>query len=221
MKAKMEKTTNKELRDRVEKQLEWEPEVTSTDIGVAADDGIVTLSGFVSTYSEKLAAEKAAQKTFGVRALANDLVVRPIFKITDAEIAGTAIKAIEMRSNIPKEAIKVTVKEGYIYLSGTVDWKYQKDAAENAVAHLFGSKGVFNSIEVKARVSDIVVKDKIEEAFRRNAEIDARRLMITAHDTTVELWGNVRSWTEKREAERAAWAAPGVTAVNSHLHIVP
>lgn len=221
MKAKMEKLTNKELRDRVERQLEWEPEVTSTDIGVAAEDGIVTLSGFVNSYSEKLAAEKAAQKTFGVKALANDLVVRPIFKITDAEIAGTAIKAIETRSNLPKEEIKVTVKEAYIYLSGTVDWKYQKEAAENAVAHIYGCKGVFNSIEVKARVSGVVVKDKIEEAFRRNAEVDARRLTVTAHDTTVDLWGNVRTWTERREAERAAWAAPGVTAVNSHLHIVP
>lgn len=221
MKAKMEKTTNKDLRDRVERQLEWEPEVTSTDIGVAAEDGIVTLSGVVGSYSEKLAAEKAAQKTFGVKAVANDITVRPYLKVTDAEIASTAIRALELRSNLPKDRIKVAVKESYIYLSGSVDWKFQKESAENAVAHLHGAKGVVNNIEVKAAVSNLVVKDKIEEALRRSAEVEARRLMVTSHDTTVDLWGNVRTWTEKREAERAAWAAPGVTTVNSHLHIVP
>lgn len=221
MKAKQEKTANKELRDRVERQLEWEPEVTSTDIGVAADDGIVTLSGSVDSYSEKMAAEKAAKSTFGVKGVANDIIVTPLFKVTDSEIAAIAVAALESRSNVPSKEIKVTVKGEFIYLDGNVEWKFQKDAAENAVSHIYGAKGVINNIEVNPKVSSSDVKAKIEEAFRRNAEVDARRLMVTAHDGTVELWGNVRNWTEKREAERASWAAPGVVKVDSHLSIVP
>lgn len=221
MKAKQEKTVNKELRDRVERQLEWEPEVTSTDIGVAADDGIVTLSGNVGSYSEKLAAEKAAKHTFGVKGVANDITVTPLFESLDSEIASTAVAALASRSNVPSKEIKVTVKNKFIYLDGKVDWKFQKDAAEKAVDHIFGAKGVRNNIEIEPKVSSSDVKDKIEEAFRRSAELEARRLMVTAHDGTVELWGNVRNWAEKRAAEHASWSAPGVTMVDSHLHIVP
>ena len=221
MKVKQETTANKELRDRVERQLEWEPEVTSTDIGVGAEDGIITLTGSVGSYSEKIAAEKAAKRTFGVKGVANDISVTPLFKVTDSDIAATAVSALESRSNIPSENIKVTVKGEYIYLDGKVELKFQKEAAENAVNHVRGAKGVINNIEVKPEVSSSDVQDKIVEAFRRSAALDARRLMVTAYDGTVELWGNVRNWTEKREAERASWAAPGVTKVNSHLHIVP
>lgn len=221
MKAKQEKTANKELRDRVERQLEWEPAVTSTDIGVSADDGIVTLTGSVESYSEKLAAEKAAKHTFGVKGIANDIAVKPLFKVTDSDIAATAVAALEARSNVPSKDIKVTVKGEFIYVDGKVDWKFQKEAAENAVNHICGAKGVINRIEVTPKVTSSDVKDKIEEAFRRSAELDARRLTVTAHDGTVELWGNVRNWSEKRQAERASWAAPGVTRVDSHLHIVP
>jgi len=135
--------------------------------------------------------------------------------------SATAVAALESRSNVPSKEIKVTVKEGFIYLDGKVEWKFQKDAAENAVNHIYGAKGVVNRIEVKPTVSSTGVKDKIEAAFRRNAELDARRLTVTAHDGTIELWGNVRTWFEKREAEQAAWAAPGVTEVENHLHIVP
>lgn len=221
MQAKQEKTTNKELRDRVELQLEWNPEVTSTDIGVAADDGVVTLTGFVETYSEKLAAEKAALRTYGVKAVANDITVKPIFKVTDSDLAAKVVDALESQTNVPVRQIKVTVKEGYIYLDGTADWKFQKDAAEKAVSHLRGTTGVINRIEVKPTVSIAGVKDKIEDAFRRSAELDARRVAVTAHDGTVKLWGNVHSWFERHEAEQAAWAAPGVTKVENHIHIVP
>lgn len=221
MKAKQEKQANRELRDRVERQLQWEPEVTSTDIGVAAADGVVTLSGTVTSFTEKLAAERAAQKTFGVKAVANDLEVSPLLKTTDSEIASAAVKALDMRANVPKNSVDIVVKGGYIYLRGTVDWKFQKDSAGAAVAHLPGARGVINEIEIKHMISNVDVHHEIEAAFRRNAELDARRLSVTSSGSTVELWGNVHTWNEKREAERAAWAAPGVTAVKNHLYIVP
>jgi osmotically-inducible protein OsmY len=221
MKTKMEKTANKLLRDRVEQQLDWDPEVISTEIGVGANDGVVTLTGFVETYLEKVAAERVALKTYGVRAVANDIVVRPIAKVIDSEIATNAIEALAARSSIPAEKIKVTVKNGSIFLDGEVNWKFQKDGASAAVRHLRGATDVFNRIEIKPRVSTTDVRTKIEEAFRRSAELDARRLSVAAVDGTVELWGTVHSWHEKTEAERAAWAAPGVSKVESHLHVVP
>lgn len=147
--------------------------------------------------------------------------MRPFAKVTDADIASSAVKAIELNDSIPTSKIHVTVKQGYVYLTGTVDWKFEKDAAAKAVAHLRGMLGVINNLDVKTRISSIVVKEKIEEALTRSAELDARRLIVETHDSTVDLWGNVKTWSEKREAERAAWASPGVTLVNSHLHIVP
>ena len=195
MKAKMEKTINKDLRDRVERQLEWQPDVTSTDIGVSAEDGVITLTGTVRSYTEKMAAEKAAHKTYGVKAVANDIIVHPFMQVTDADIAATARKTLELQSNIPDERIKLTVKGGYIYLSGSVDWMYQKEAAEKAVSHLYGAKGVVNNLEIKTCVSGTDVQERIEAAFKRSAEVDARRITITANGSTVSLWGNVRTWT--------------------------
>lgn len=221
MRTKMEKTANKELRDRVEQQLDWDPEVVSTEIGVGASDGVVTLTGFVETYMEKLAAERASLKTYGVKAVANDIVVRPLAKVIDTEIAAKAVEALAARSSIPAEKIKITVKNGAIFLDGEVNWKFQKEAAASAVKHVRGATDVFNRVVIKPRVSTTDVRAKIEEAFRRNAELDARRLSVAAVDGTVEIWGTVHSWHEKAEAERAAWAAPGVSKVESHLHVVP
>ena len=210
-----------DLRDRVERQLDWEPEVTSTNIGVAARDGVVTLTGFVNSYAEKLAAERVTLKTYGVSAIANEIEVKPLFKKTDADIASAALNALDQRVDVPSEKIKLTVKGGWLTLQGDVDWYYQKNAAEFAVKYLGGVKGVTNGIVVMPHVSTAVVKDKIEDALKRNAEIDARRITVQADNDKVTLRGNVRSWFEKDEAATAAWAAPGVKEVSNQIAVVP
>jgi osmotically-inducible protein OsmY len=209
------------VRDAVMQQIEWEPEISSTDISVSAEDHIITLTGFVHSYMEKIAAEKAAMRVYGVRAIANDIEVKPGMQRTDPEIARDAVDALERNFSVPNTRIKTTVKSGQIVLEGNVDWNFQKSAAESAVRDLAGVKGVFNRIEVKPRVSPADVRVKIEEALRRNAEVDARRVVVEAYDGTVELRGNVHSWNEKEEAARAAWAAPGVTRVENHLMVLP
>jgi len=214
-------TVDIDLRDRVERQLDWEPEITSTDIGVAAEDGVISLTGFVNSYPEKLAAESATLKTYGVRAVANEIEVKPLFKKTDADIATASLNALQARVDVPDERIKLTVKDGWITLEGNVDWYYQKNAAELAVKYLSGVKGVTDNIKVQPQISTIEVKDKIEEALKRNAEVDARRISVQAADGRVTLRGNVRSWFEKDEAETAAWAAPGVTQVSNQIAVVP
>jgi osmotically-inducible protein OsmY len=217
----MTNTADTDLRDRVERQLDWEPQITSTDIGVGTEKGVVTLTGFVNNYAEKLAAERVTLKTYGVRAVANDIQVKPLFKKTDADIASAALNALKERVDVPEEKIKLTVKDGWITLQGNVDWYYQKNAAEFAVKYLSGVKGLTDNVIVQPQVSTIQVKDKIEDALKRNAEVDARRISVQAADGKVTLQGNVRSWFEKDEAETAAWAAPGVTEVRNQITVVP
>ena len=161
-------------------------------------------------------------KTYGVSAVANEIQVKPLFKKTDTDIASAALDALQARVDVPHEKIKLAVKDGWITLEGNVDWYYQKNAAELAVKYLVGAvKGVTDSIKVKPHVSTIEVKDKIEDALKRSAEIDARRINVQAADGKVTLRGNVRSWFEKVEAGTAAWAAPGVTEVNNQISVVP
>jgi osmotically-inducible protein OsmY len=219
--AKPTKMQDQYVRDAVMRQIEWEPEISSTDISVGAEDHVVTLTGFVHSYMEKIAAEKAALRVYGVRAVANDIEVKPGMQKTDPEIARDAVQALERNLSVPNTRIKTAVKSGQIVLEGNVDWNFQRSAAEKAVRDLAGVKGVFNRIEVKPRVSAGDVRAKIEEALRRNAEVDARRVIVEAHDGTVELRGNVHSWSEKNEAARAAWAAPGVTRVENNLMVTP
>jgi osmotically-inducible protein OsmY len=214
-------TADIDLRTRVERQLDWEPEVTSTKIGVGTQDGVVTLTGFVNTYGEKVAAERVTKRTYGVRAIANDIQVTPLFGKTDPEIATNALHALEARVDVPDEKIKVSVKDGWITLDGNVDWYYQKNAAEFAVKYLLGVRGVTDNIKVEPKASPAEVKHEIEEALKRNAEVDARRISVTTSNGKVTLWGNVRSWMEKDEAETAAWAAPGVTQVSNQIAVVP
>lgn len=215
--------TNRELQQNVQNALDWEPSVGARDIGVSVDDGIVTLRGDVGSYAEKSAAERLAFRVYGVKAVANDITVRVAsgYERTDTEIAQAAVAALKWNSLVPSNQVTVAVSNGWLTLNGTLDWQYQKEGAMRAVRDLTGVRGVTNGIVVKPRLQAIDVQAKIEAAFKRSAEIDARRVSVTAQDGKVSLSGNVRSWAERQEAERAAWAAPGVTQVEDHIAVVP
>jgi osmotically-inducible protein OsmY len=213
--------TDAQIRDDVLFELKWDPKISSSDIGVAVKDGVVTLTGFVHSYFEKDAAEKAAKRVYGVRGVANDIEVRLASARTDPEIAREAVQELQNHVSLPADKIKVTVKNGWVTLEGTVEWQYQKTLAESAVKKLRGVIGVTNNIEVKPQVSPTEIKSKIEEALRRNAEIDARRITVEVEGGTVKLYGSVRSWTERSEAEKAAWSAPGTVRVENYITVTP
>jgi osmotically-inducible protein OsmY len=215
--------TDKDLKRHVESALEWEPSIDAANVGVSIENGVVTLRGDVKSYSERMTAERAALHVYGVKGVANEIVVRlgTAFERTDTDLAQTAVSALEWNTLLPENHVTVSVASGWLTLNGTLDWQYQKDAAARAVRELMGVKGVTNAITVKPRVKTTDVRDKIEAAFRRSAELDARRINVTAENSKVILSGSVHSWMERKEAERAAWAAPGVTSVDDRLAIVP
>jgi osmotically-inducible protein OsmY len=208
-----------EIERDVKAELEWQPGLDATDIAVSVRNGIVTLAGFVRHYSDKYTAEVAAKRVIGVVAVANDIEVRvpTLDERPDPEIAREVVDAI--RSHLPTswERIKVIVKNGYINLEGEVEWQYQRETAEAAVRWLQGVKGVTNLIEIRPHAVPEDVKRRIEEAFKRNAEIDARHIVVEISGSQVILKGKVRSWAEREEAERVAWAAPGVTDVDDRI----
>ena len=213
-------TIDQSLRDAVSHQLSWDPQVDAALIGVTTQDGVATLSGYVDTYTAKLAAERAARKVFGVKAVANELEVRHAQTPIDPDIAKHALHALQSHVSVPK-GIGVTVRDGHISLTGRVDWMYQKVAAERAVKALRGVRGVFNQIEVKPTLTPYDIQRRIVEALHRHADVDARRIHVETLAGTVILSGVVRSWTEQDEAVRAAWSAPGVVAVDNRLSVVP
>jgi len=213
--------TDLELKKNVETELSWEPSVNAAEIGVAVKDGVVALTGKVESYWEKSSAERASFRVAGVKGLANDLEIRLPFanQRNDADIAAAALNRLDWAVTLPKNRIKVKVSEGWMTLEGTVDWQFQKETAEEDVRNLLGVKGVSNHIEVKPQVSKAEVKSAIEAALKRNADLDAKRITVETDGNKVILRGMVQSWSEREEAQHAAWRAPGVWHVDNRITI--
>jgi osmotically-inducible protein OsmY len=211
--------SDRDIENDVKEELRWDPEISSTDIAVSVKDGVVTLAGFVHSYSEKYAAEAAAKRVAGVGGVANDLEVRlpAIDERPDPEIARDAVAAIKAQLPLSADRIKAVVKNGWI----TLEWQYERNIAENAVRRVKGVHGVTNSIVLKPRAQPSEIKQKIADALKRNAELDAERIMVETSGNKVILKGTVRSWIEREEAERVAWSAPGITQVEDRIAVSP
>jgi osmotically-inducible protein OsmY len=215
--------SDSEIERDVKEELQWDPDLDATDIAVSVKKGVVTLTGFARSYLDKYEAEMAAKRVTGVAGVANDIEVRlpSVDQRPDPDIARDAVAAIKSQLPISSEHIKVIVKNGWITLEGNVEWQYQRQTAENAVRRLKGVKGVTNSILLQPRAEPSEIKRKIMDAFKRSAEIDANRITVEGDGSEVILKGTVRSWIEREEAERVAWAAPGVTKVKDQIVVSP
>jgi osmotically-inducible protein OsmY len=213
---------NELIQKNVLDEVAWAPEVNSTHIAVTVSgEGIVRLSGDVGSFAEKLAAEKAARRIFGVKAVVEDLAVKllPGHMLPDEKIAKAAVDVLDFNMSVPKNKVTVTVEDGWVTLAGKVDWYYQRRAAEKAIRNLWGVKGVLNLINVEAKAEKGNIKQRIEDAYKRHAMVDAGHVKVESSDGTVTLKGAVASWAERKQAENAAWSAPGVKSVKNELTI--
>jgi osmotically-inducible protein OsmY len=215
--------SDSEIERDVREELKWDPDLDAEDIAISVKDGVVTLAGFTKSYSDRLEAENAAKRVAGVHAVANDIEVRlpSIDQRPDPDIARDAIANLKAQLPISHDRIKAIVKDGWLTLEGAVEWQYQKTTAENAVRQVKGVKGVTNVISVKPKVEPTDIQRRIQEAFKRNAEVDANRITVETHGSEVILKGTVRSWIEREEAERVAWSAPGITYVDDRIVVSP
>src|SRR3982074_2000182 len=211
--------SDSEIERDVREELKWDPDLDAEDIAVSVKNGVVTLAGFTHSHADGREAELAAKRVAGVHAVANDIEVRlpAIDQRPDPDIARDAVAALKSELPISYDRIKVIVKDGWITLEGAVEWQYQKTTADSAVRKVKGVKGVTNVITVKPKVQPSDLKRKIQEAFKRSAEVDADRITIEANGSEVILKGTVRSWIEREEAERVAWSAPGITKVEDRI----
>jgi len=217
----LETRSDIQIQNDVLAELKWDARVQPNEVGVSVKKGVVTLTGSVDSYAKKWAAEEAAHRVRGVKAVANDVEVRlpGSDKRTDEDIAAAAVRALEWDALIPIEKIRVTVSDGWVTLEGEVEWHFQKDDAERVVIRLTGVKGVTNLIVVRPRPAPAELKRNIEDAIVRSARIDAERITVDVQGSKVILKGTVRSWAEREEAERTAWSAPGVTSVENRIEL--
>jgi osmotically-inducible protein OsmY len=218
----MTKINDNELRRKVIAELDWDPSIDNSTIGVAVKDGIVTLSGSAVSYAQKKNAERAVKRVAGVRAVAEDLQIKlpGSAQRSDADVAQSVVAGLRVHVDIPYEHIQATVEHGWVKIDGEVEWQNKKVEAENAIKYLLGVKGVTDNIRVKPRVSAADVKTKIESAFARRAHTDANRIRVEASDSRVTLRGSVDSWDERERAEQAAWGAPGVSKVENYVTVM-
>jgi len=211
--------TDEELQKDVLAELKWDAQVQPNEIGVSVKDGVVTLTGWVDSYLKKWAAEDAAHRVGGVKAVANDIEVKLFSERTDADIAEAAIRALQWDASVPADKIQVTVSKGWVTLKGEVNWNFEKQDAERVVRRLTGVKGVSNLITVKPSTTPSELKKRIENALVRNAQVDANKITVEVQGSKAILKGAVRAWVEKEEAERVAWLAPGVTSVENRITV--
>jgi osmotically-inducible protein OsmY len=216
-----ETRTDAQIQADILSELEWDARVLPNEVGVVVKDCVVTLTGWVDSYTKKWAAEEAAHRVRGVKAVANDIEVRlsTAEERNDADIAAAAVRALEWDALISVDRLDVTVSKGWITLKGDVEWQYQRQDAERVIRRLSGVKGVSNLLVVKPRVAPADLKQKIEQALIRSVEVDAKRITVEVQGSKIILKGTVRSWTEKEEAERQAWLAPGVSSVENRIVI--
>ena len=208
------------VREEVRRQLDWDPDVDNSAIGVVAKNGVVTLTGFIDSYAGKLAAERAAKRVRGVRAVANDINVRLKLGLTDADIARDVARSLELRSGVP-ESVQAIVHDGHVTLTGKVSWIAQRKNAEKAVSHIRGVRGVFNHVEVTPDRTYQDVRRRIVEALHRQADVNARHISVGISGDVAVLTGTVRAWSEREAAERAAADAPGIRWVDNRIVVEP